>query len=267
MRKLLLTLTIACTLIFNTLAAFAQGVVQISSAAVSTGIIEVSSKTDNNKIVKLLVQKDGHSYTYNLKNDGSYERFPLQMGNGTYKISVLENVQGIKYVRLQSEEVSLGLKDQKVLYLNSIQNINWNSDKNAVKIARQLTRGMTEDQQKIKAVYNYLVNNLKYDYNKAKTVKPGYVPDIDATLQTGKGICYDYSATFASMLRSLGIPTKLVKGYAPNLKEYHAWNEVYNKKTGKWMVIDTTSDSQLKAAKIKYTMEKASKNYNKVNEY
>lgn len=267
MRKLLLILTLLVTFIFNTLTATANNIVQINSTPVNTGVIEVSSKTNTNKVVKLLVQKDNRMYTYNLKNDGTAERFPLQMGNGTYRISVFENVQGNQYIKLQSEEIALGLTDQKVLYLNSIQNINWNNDYNAVKLASQLTKGMTDDEQKIKAVYNYLVNNLRYDYNKIKSVKPGYLPDIDATLQSKKGICYDYSATFAAMLRSLGIPTKLVKGYAVNIKEYHAWNEVYNKKTGKWMIIDTTFDSQMKVAKAKYTMEKPSQNYNKVNEY
>ena len=45
------------------------------------------------------------------------------------------------------------------------------------------------------------------------------------------------------MLRSQGIPTKLVKGYSDNVDGYHAWNEVYINE--EWITIDTTLDAVL----------------------
>ena len=34
------------------------------------------------------------TYNYDLPSHGEYVFFPLQMGNGTYTISILENVSG-----------------------------------------------------------------------------------------------------------------------------------------------------------------------------
>ena len=46
------------------------------------------------------------------------------------------------------------------------------------------------------------------------------------------------SAMAAAMLRSQGVPTKLVIGYAD--QTYHAWNEVYL--DGGWQRCDPTSE-------------------------
>ena len=75
------------------------------------------------------------------------------------------------------------------------------------------------------AIYNYVVSNFTYDYNKAATVQSGYLPVVDVTLATKSGICFDYAAVMTSMLRAQGIPTKLVIGYAGNV--YHAWVSIY----------------------------------------
>ena len=69
------------------------------------------------------------------------------------------------------------------------------------------------------------VDHISYDYQKAASVQSGYLPIPDATLASGKGICFDYAAVMTSMLRSLDIPTKLVIGYTGGT--YHAWVSVY----------------------------------------
>ena len=43
--------------------------------------------------VKVRITK-GIQYTYNLNTSGAYETFPLTEGNGTYTVSVFEQVQG-----------------------------------------------------------------------------------------------------------------------------------------------------------------------------
>jgi hypothetical protein len=53
---------------------------------------------------------------------------------------------------------------------------------------------------------------------------------VDAALDRGKGICFDYAAVTAAMLRGLGIPCKLVAGYAG--AAYHAWIRAYSEETG-----------------------------------
>ena len=72
-----------------------------------------------------------------------------------------------------------------------------------------------------KSIYHYVVKNIKYDDDKAKNVQKGYLPSVDETLETKKGICFDYAALMTAMLRSQGIPTKLEIGYSGSV--YHAW--------------------------------------------
>ena len=49
-------------------------------------------------------------------------------------------------------------------------------------------------------------------------------------LQAKKGICFDYAALMTAMLRSQGIPSKLVVGYAGTT--YHAWISVWTEENG-----------------------------------
>lgn len=242
-----------------------QPAVQIS--VLTSGAVKVSYQSSSNAAVKLLIEKDGRKYSYNIQHNGTDEVFPLQLGNGDYAVSVMKQVEGNKYRRIYSETVQLSMKDGKQVYLNSIQIIKWDRTKQAVRLAQKLTKGLKTDQEKVKTIYNYIVKNMNYDFDKYAKLENTYLPDIDATLQCKGGICYDFSSLFAAMARSVGVPVKLVKGYTSNVKGYHAWNEVYDSKTGKWLVVDTAFDSQLRAAKAKYTLEKNVKDYSKVYEY
>ena len=56
------------------------------------------------------------------------------------------------------------------------------------------------------------------------------------TLSTGKGICFDYASLAAAMLRSQGIPTKLIFGYVSPDDVYHAWNMFYTEESG-WVTV------------------------------
>ncbi len=270
MRKLLAAVILSLSLLFNMTAAFAVNPTIESvfeDAQFESGIIKAAYHSETGKMLKIMVDKDGKTIYYNLRNDGMVESFPLQFGNGDYKISIMENVGGNKYKYLYTKNYKLDMENQNNVYLASIQNINWNEDMAAIKKAKELTKGLMGDQEKVKAIYDYIVNNFKYDYDKLSKLPTDYLPDINTTLATNKGICYDYASTFAAMLRSVGIPAKLVKGYAKGVNGYHAWNEVYNSKTGLWETFDTTIDAQKKAAKVKYSMIKESNVFSKVNEY
>jgi transglutaminase-like putative cysteine protease len=78
-------------------------------------------------------------------------------------------------------------------------------------------------------------------------------------------MCYDFSSLFASMLRSVNIPAKLVKGYGSKVEGYHAWNEVYL--DGKWQTVDTSFDAQMAQNKQSFSMYKDSSKYDKVSEF
>ena len=63
---------------------------------------------------------------------------------------------------------------------------------------------------------------------------------VDEVLAEGKGICFDYAALLAVMLRSEGIPTKVLIGTVTPENLYHAWNSVYLE--GTWVWMDPTLD-------------------------
>lgn len=169
-------------------------------------------------------------YTYDLNTTGKFETFPLTEGSGNYTISVFENVKDKMYSTAFTKQISVNMKDPNSTFLYPNQFCNYNSSTQAVKTGDELVKGITDTLDKVEAIYKYAVDTITYDYQKAKTVQSGYLPDVDDTLNTKKGICFDYSALMTSMLRTQDIPTKLVIGYAGST--YHAWISVYTEEKG-----------------------------------
>ena len=222
----------------------------------TSNVIGVSHSAPGKKL-KVIIQKGSQKYTYSLRNDGKTDYYPLQLGSGSYSVTALENVTGNQYSVLKSENIDVSVSDKNAVFLQSIQIIDYKSTDPPIKKAKNLGNN--------DKIYDYIVKNVKYDYDKAATVKPGYYPTINDTFTTNKGICYDYASMDAAMLRSIGIPAKLVKGYAKGVDGYHAWNEVLL--GGTWYVIDTTYDSAKWGGKAKVSMKKKTSDYQKVYEY
>lgn len=195
----------------------------------------VSIKYTGGKPVKIKVQiiKDSNpdlKYNYNLNNTGTVETFPLTEGDGTYSIKVLENTTGDRYASAYSCSVTLKLRSEFAPYLYANQYVNFTSTSKVVSKAAELVSGKSTELDKVTAVYNYVVDNFTYDNELAKTVQSGYLPSVDKTLDSKKGICFDYASVMSAMLRSQGIPCKLVVGWAGTT--YHAWINVYISGTG-----------------------------------
>lgn len=245
------------------------------------GIVNVFFNTGTEKKVKLMVQKGTDQYVYNLSNSNQKVNFPLQFGDGTYTVSIYENTTGTKYRKLYSLSHTVKLESQNVVFLQSIQEVSWNEKDAAISKAKELvasattakrrtsrnSRAILTETEVVNVLYQYVVKNVAYDYNKIKTLQFDYLPNINDTLAVGTGICYDYSSLLASMLRSQGIPTKLVKGYTNTTDVYHAWNEIYLKAENRWVVVDTTFDAYLFRNNRTYVMEKKATDYQKSKEY
>lgn len=92
--------------------------------------------------------------------------------------------------------------------------------------------------KKAKVTYAWILNNITYDYN----CNPFYqYSDLDKTLQTKKGICYDIANLFTAICRSQNIPCYSIDGYLKTDYEYkHTWNRVYI--GGAWYNVDITAD-------------------------
>lgn len=234
----------------------------IDKSKLDSGIIKINYKS--NKTVAIRVSKDNINYDYIL---GSEASIPLQLGNGEYTILILSNVEGNKYKQVHKEKISLELKDSNQLYLQSIQMIDFNDDMEAVKLAKKLTENAATEKEKVKLIYDYIVENISYDTPKAGKMPENYLPNADETLSSKKGVCYDYSALFASMLRSIGIPTKLMMGYKNDIEVYHAWNQIYLSDTDEWVNIDTTYGAAFKDQKTQPAMIREASEYKIEKQY
>lgn len=195
------------------------------------GYLSVAYTAGGSQRIKVQITKSGGvTYTYNLNNKGTAETFPLTEGDGTYTVKVFRNTTGNKYAQLLTCTLDLKLRNAFLPFLYPNQYVNFTSDSKVVAKAEELCKGLTSDMDKLKAIYNYVINTFTYDKELAATVQSGYLPDVDKVLAAKKGICFDYAAVMSAMLRSQSIPCKLVVGYAGTV--YHAWVNIYIEGTG-----------------------------------
>ncbi|MFO7886987.1 MAG: S-layer homology domain-containing protein [Eubacteriales bacterium] len=237
----------------------------IDSTDKNNGLVKIGYAGKSTEKVKVMIEKDGERYVYPLVPNGKIVGFPLQMGNGKYKVSVLTNIADNRYAYIDTENFDVNISNQNSVYLNSIQLISWNSNSKAVRKNEEIVGDESNIAKKIDLAYEFIINNISYDYEKIKFLSPNYIPYPDKTIAELKGICYDYSSLFAAMKRSEKIPIKLVKGYSTHVDGYHAWNEVLI--NGEWIVVDTTSDAAYNKANVNYNFSKNKSNYTKVYEY
>ena len=201
---------------------------------------------DNGRKTKVRISFGNKQDTYDIVCDDSYVVYPLKYGAGTYVVTLYGNVSGSKYAQEYACNVWANITDPMSCYLIPNQKCMYTRESAAVKKADELCAGLTDDMDKITAIYKFVSKNIHYDYLKAMNVQSGYLPDVDSTLSTGMGICYDFSSLMCCMLRSQGIPAQLCVGYL-NGTQYHAWNKVYV--NGAWKMLDATSASQGKSYK------------------
>lgn len=195
------------------------------------GYVMVQFTATTAKKLKAQVKGPTTTYTYNI-TAGKMATFPLSDGNGKYQITVYENTTDTKYATVLSQSVDVKLSDEFAPFLRPNQYVDYAAAANSVAKAKELVTGKADALDKVAAVYDFVVGNLTYDKELAKSVQSGYLPVLDTVLANKKGICFDYAALMTGMLRSQGVPCKLVVGYAG--KAYHAWISVYSDETG-WL--------------------------------
>lgn len=136
------------------------------------------------------------------------------------------------------------------------------SDSNIIKEkAKEITKTATTDYERIYQVYEWVINNIYYDYD-GLYGKTEIEPSALEVLKEKKGVCQGYADLTAALLRSLNIPTMVVGGNAGspidknNLN--HAWNMAYT--DGRWIFLDTTWDSHNRYENGEYITNEPNKN-------
>lgn len=223
-------------------------IVSVDISNKEQGYMIASYKGNTQKALLQVTGSDAVDYRYYIEA-GDFAVIPFICSSGNYTITAYENIQETEYSFLWVEELEIQLEDDQLPFLYPNQYVNFNKDSKAVKKAKELDVDDETSLDTIQNIYNYVVNTIEYDYDKAETVQSGYLPVVDETLKTKKGICFDYAALMTCMLRSRGIPSKLVIGYTGDI--YHAWISVYTKEQGwvdeviqfdgkKWRMMDPT---------------------------
>ena len=109
------------------------------------------------------------------------------------------------------------------------------------RLAKEITKGKNSQIEKIRTIYDYIIDTLTYSKDDPKICGLG---DSLLTLQHKKGICTDYHSLFISLVRSLGILAKFEIGYRipedkheGKLNGYHCWAKFYLQDRG-WVAVD-----------------------------
>lgn len=232
--------------------------IDISNTA--EGYLAARYTGSSDKVKFFVITPDDIRYTYDLPLSQDWSILPLTGGDGTYTLDVREHVKDDLYSNLFRQTIQVKLNDEFRPFLYPNQYTWFTEESKTVQKASELAAEAKSALDVVTAVYKYVIKNVKYDTPKAESVKSGYLPDVDETLASNKGICFDYAALMTAMLRSQGIPTKLEIGYSGQV--YHAWISTYVDEVGwvdniiqfdgrNWSLMDPTLAAGNKASDVK----------------
>lgn len=101
-----------------------------------------------------------------------------------------------------------------------------------------------------RAIYDYVVSTLTYDYERVKTTpkRKGAVAALKAPKES---LCMEFTDLFIAIARAAGIPAREAVGYAHTTNAklrplslvsdvLHAWPEYYDRELGLWIPVDPT---------------------------
>ncbi|WP_165057004.1 transglutaminase-like domain-containing protein, partial [Adlercreutzia sp. ZJ176] len=224
---------------FDAAAAVNSNGALIDTSHTSEGYVAVSATSSAR--LKFEVAQGGVSYYYDLPGDGTPIACPLNMGDGSYTFCVWENTSGTRYAALSDQvPATVQLADEFQPFLRPNRFCDFDEASESTRLASQLVAGAQNEGDALRAICEWVCANVTYDEQKAASLvdATGYVPDPDATIASKSGICFDYASLTAAMLRSVGIPCKIVTGDVAPDGIYHAWNMVYI--DGSWVAASFT---------------------------
>ena len=113
-------------------------------------------------------------------------------------------------------------------------------DQRIREMSMEITAGMKADVEKARAIYNYVLANMKYD----KSGTGWGNGDIYWACDTKRGNCTDFHALFIGLARTAGIPAKFEIGFPlpadkheGEIAGYHCWAEFWLNGYG-WVPVD-----------------------------
>lgn len=136
-------------------------------------------------------------------------------------------------------------------------------DTQTEELADKICAGCETDEEKVQALYCWIIDNFEYDYDYRAFIQ--YF-NVRKTLRTHKGVCYDFSNLFADLCRSQSIPCCVVDGISYATAAQHTWNRVYYNNA--WWDVDITNDiSATKDGRTLYGFHKLENSRSSDEEY
>lgn len=107
----------------------------------------------------------------------------------------------------------------------------------------ELVKGLTTDEEKVRAFYVWIANNINYDVNEAsRSYRAVVKQEPDVVFNSRRAVCHGYSALFQKLCELSNIKCYLVSGFAKLYGVFdetgHTWNMVYVNE--RWNPIDVT---------------------------
>ena len=223
---------VACTVVFSLAEVLmperkgkdtTNGKLSVNQGHADQGYIMAKGPKTKTKM-KLTVETGGTKLQYDINGNGDYEVYPLQLGRTNYVITLWRHVEGKKYGKIGQVKVAAKMQDELSCFLYPNQYVNYTADSPCVQKAIELCDGMTDQAEIFKTIRAFVLKNFQYDFIKSVTVagSSGLLPDIEYCWTNKMGICQDLSAMTCAMLRSQGVPARLIIGQLGSGTP-HAW--------------------------------------------
>lgn len=190
-----------------------------------------------------------------MKQSGTYQFvysktiYPVLNSNIAKRIPVILNDTFAKLNSYVDEKPPEGISDEKIKIIRYFNGVTLDE---AVKstdeidnLARQITKQGSTDREQAFLLYQWITENIEYDYDKVEKVSKdprGIDSGTITAFYEKKGICFDFSSLYVSMCRASGLKVRLVTGLAYSGIAWgdHAWNQVYSREEDNWINVDTT---------------------------
>ncbi|WP_233671247.1 transglutaminase-like domain-containing protein [Eggerthella lenta] len=238
---------------FDQAAAGGENGVSIDASNLAKGYVAVSATASTRLKFQISFEGSETQYYFDLPSDGTPISCPLVQGSGAYTFTVWENTTGQRYSELYSlADQPVTLADEFQPFIRPSVYCDYDASSKSTQLANDLSADAQNEGDVVRGIYDWIVENIAYDEDKAARLADatGYLPNPDSCIADGSGICFDYASLAAAMLRSQGIPCKIITGYVSPDNIYHAWNMVYidgtwvdahiDIKQNTWTRIDTT---------------------------
>jgi protein-glutamine gamma-glutamyltransferase len=164
-------------------------------------------------------------------------------GRTTYIVSSDVSVPNDQELRLDSP--ASASETIRPVYLQQPSKL----DARVSQLARDITRNAATPYDKARAIENYLKTEFQYTLD-LKSADPD--PLADFLFQTREGHCEYFATAMTIMLRTIGIPARIVNGfqmgeynslndlYTVRESDAHSWVEAYFPRTESWIEFDPT---------------------------